>query len=114
MAGASCFETACDPEAFVLPLHWYAHDDGRCAITGGYVYRGSWRLLYGNYLFGDFCSGEIWTIDVDNGSETPIEQLDTDLMISSFGELRDGEILVVDYVGGAIYRLEPPSAAAPP
>ena len=35
---------------------------GRCSVTGGYVYRGTRdrRRSVGTYVFGDFCSGEIF------------------------------------------------------
>ena len=41
----------------------HATPNGRCAVTGGYVYRGSnIPALRGWYVFGDYCSGEIWAI----------------------------------------------------
>ena len=45
----------------VLPILEYSHSFG-CAVTGGYRYRGSrFPDLYGHYVYGDFCSGRIWT-----------------------------------------------------
>ena len=42
---------------------------GRCAITGGYVYRGSAIPdLAGLYLYGDFCSGQIWAASQQAGT----------------------------------------------
>ena len=49
-----------------FPIVQYAHgslaNQGNCVI-GGYVYRGS-RLpqLYGSYVYGDYVSGNIWTL----------------------------------------------------
>src|SRR5262245_49284528 len=52
----------CDPSPFVPPIAEYENAGPRCAVTGGYVYRGSrGSLPSGTYLFGDFCSGEIFT-----------------------------------------------------
>lgn len=73
----------------------------RCAVIGGYVYRGRQNALApGTYVFGDYCSGEIiiW-----NGSQQ-IVQLDTNRNISSFGEDEDGEIYVVG-LGGTVDKI---------
>ena len=36
---------------------------GNCSVTGGYVYRGDvFRDFVGQYVLGDYCSGQIWTI----------------------------------------------------
>lgn len=49
------------PENYQAPYITYTHDDGRCAVTGGVVYRGeTMPLLNGVYIFGDFCTGEIF------------------------------------------------------
>lgn len=80
---------------------------GRCAVTGGYVYRGSRASLpYGRYIFGDFCTGEVFIFQ--GGTSSLL--LDTNLNISSFGEDESGEIYVVD-LGGTVWRL---AAKAPP
>ena len=44
----------------VMPVAQYRHDDG-CSVTGGYVYRGSNASLRGRYIYGDYCSGNIWS-----------------------------------------------------
>ena len=41
-----------------------------CSITGGYVYRGSHKDLQGLYVYGDFCSGRIWTMNASGTGET--------------------------------------------
>lgn len=46
------------PSASVRPKLDYAHGS-RCAVIGGYRYRGPIVALGGQYVFGDFCSGEI-------------------------------------------------------
>ena len=86
----------------IAPITEYATGQGgRCAITGGYVYRGSRQSLpYGAYVFGDYCSGEIFMFQ--GGPANVI--LDTNLNISSFGEDESGEIYVVG-LGGSISRL---------
>jgi glucose/arabinose dehydrogenase len=46
----------------VWPITEYTHDIG-CSVTGGYVYQGT-KLprLAGRYLYGDFCSGVLWSL----------------------------------------------------
>jgi hypothetical protein len=71
------------------------------------VYRGTASpLLSGAYLYGDFCSGEIWGFDVVATSpQSSTRRLrDTAMRISSFGEDEAGELYVVDH-GGSVYRI---------
>ncbi len=61
MEGAHIYDTSgiCPTDLSVLddPLYEYSHADG-CAITGGYVYRGSPNSShFGSYLFADYCVG---------------------------------------------------------
>jgi uncharacterized repeat protein (TIGR03806 family) len=90
---------------FTQPVHDYPRSQGR-AVVGGYVYRGT-RLpeLRGAYVYGDYTSGTIWALVRDGGavSTTAIATVPN---ISSFGEDRDGELLLVSH-GGRIHRLEP-------
>ena len=98
----------CNPSNFTLPIFDYTHAGGRCSITGGYVYRGSQAALpEGTYVYGDFCSGEIFSW---NGSAQTLE-LDTTMSISSFGEDENGEIYVVNH-NGSVSRIA--STSPPP
>ena len=48
----------------IAPLFVYDHADGRCSVTGGTVARDdSVPELVGWYLFGDYCTGQIWALD---------------------------------------------------
>jgi glucose/arabinose dehydrogenase len=108
MEATHCFSpsSGCSTSGKTSPLLEYGHGSGRCAITGGYVYRGSAiPELVGGYLFADFCSGEIWVVSSTAGA--PANRtllLDTNLQISSFGENASGELYVVDR-GGAVYAI---------
>ena len=95
----------CNPTNFVPPIAEYDHSGGRCSITGGYVYRGSRSTLpMGTYIYGDFCTGEIFQLfPASNGGAQSV-LLDTTLSISSFGEDEAGEIFVVD-LGGTVFLL---------
>jgi glucose/arabinose dehydrogenase len=107
MEGTHCYNaSACDSTGLTPPAAEYDHPQG-CAVTGGYVYRGAAYLwLQGLYFFGDYCTGALWSLERDAaGHWQMVKQLDTDLLISSFGEDEAGELYVVDH-HGAIYRLQ--------
>jgi hypothetical protein len=92
----------CSPSDYVDPVLDYSHTNGRCSVTGGYVYRGLRATLpAGVYVYGDFCSGEIF---VTNGDMQAVLMY-TAMNIASFGEDEDGELYVVDR-GGTISRIE--------
>jgi hypothetical protein len=103
MEGRSCYHPAsgCERPGLGLPIAEYQHQRGRCSITGGYVYRGAaMPRLVGTYLFGDYCSGEIFGLRQGE----IVLLLESGLRIASFGEDASGEVYVVDH-GGAIYRI---------
>jgi len=103
MEGLHCFKpsTNCSPQDLALPIAEYKNAAPRCAITGGYVYRGrTVPGLNGQYIFADFCSGEIMRLV---GTHIDV-LLNTGLHISSFGEDQEGELYVVDH-GGGIYKI---------
>jgi glucose/arabinose dehydrogenase len=86
----------CTASRYRLPVFDYEHSAGRCSITGGHVYRGNDATLPGGtYVYGDYCSGEIFAWD--GARQTLL--LPTSLSIASFGEDEHGEIYVVDLNG---------------
>lgn len=95
---------SCSDPGFIRPITEYMHTGGRCSVTGGYVYRGlSGSLPAGAYVYADFCTGEIFQL---NNSAVSL-LLDTDMLISSFGEDEAGEIYVVDILGN-VFRIAGP------
>lgn len=80
------------------PVAQYAHDDGGCSVTGGYVYRGT-RVpgLAGRYIYADWCTGRAWTIDAARpGAPTEVTgALGPIRGVTSFGEDRPGNLYVV-------------------
>jgi len=99
-----------NPNPYTLPVFEYssANPDPRCAITGGYVYRGTQGSVpFGAYVFGDYCTGEIWTLQ--NGIRTAIGG--TRQFLTSFGEDEDGELYVC-YQNGEIDKITRAKAAA--
>lgn len=110
--GTHCFSTdPCNLPGLTDPIAEYGRDDGG-SVTGGFVYRGTLLpFLSGVYVFGDFISGKILGLSsVGNGAPEVRSLIDSGLSIASFGEGRDGELYVLDFTSGAVYRLDP----APP
>ena len=111
MEGRHCYlpATGCDTTGKKKPLVEYSHSlNGRCAVTGGYVYRGSAiPALQGWYVYGDYCSGEVWA--VASGAAypaTPVRLLGTGSgrLISGFGEDEAGRLYLCD-LNGTVYRI---------
>src|SRR5690606_39054594 len=103
MEGSLCYPSGspCDATALgmVAPRIEYGHSNGRCSITGGYVYRGVLSpKIEGMYLFGDYCTGEIW---VATGFENPLMKRFDGIgsNLTSFGRGSDGELYTVSYDG---------------
>lgn len=95
-----------DFEDAVEPIVTYELTKEACAVIGGVVYRGTavpWMV--GRYLFGDFCSGQVWTLDGDADAGWRMVQIaDLGRPISSFGTDSAGEVHVLTF-GGPILRL---------
>ena len=106
MEGPVCYVSGCT-QIGLPPIVYYNHTLGDCSITGGYVYRGTASpALTGWYLFGDFCTGRLWGLrETSPNNWTMTQAAQTGLGISSFGEDQNGEVYIVDYNGGAMYRV---------
>ncbi|MBV6497681.1 MAG: hypothetical protein DYH05_05095 [Acidobacteria bacterium ACB1] len=109
--GNSCTNldpSLCIPANYQMPFYQYSHSSGRCSVTGGYVYRGTQGSLpYGAYVFGDYCSGEIWYWY--NNQATLVQN--TPRNVFSFGEDELGELYVV-YGNGQIDKIVRAKASA--
>ncbi len=90
------------------PIYEYSHDDGRCSVTGGYVYRGS-RIpaLRGAYVFVDHCVGRLRAFVNVGGRATGHRFLGPRAeRLSSFGQDAKGELYAVTLTGD-FYRIDP-------
>jgi len=115
MEGNTCFSTAacpattppCGSAAYTRPVLDYGHGEGECAVIGGYVYRGSAIPgLAGAYVFGDLCTGRLWSTE-RSGSAWPVRAIPGTLpSLNTFGEDRDGEIYAATG-DGKVYKLVP-------
>jgi glucose/arabinose dehydrogenase len=95
-------------EGAIPPVLTYPLTDA-CAVTGGYVVRDeALRSLYGRYLYGDFCVGELRSFTANPGrpaaDDRPLGP--TVPQLSSFGEDSAGHVYAVS-LDGPVYRLEP-------
>jgi len=90
------------------PILERSHNSGDCAITGGYVYRGTAiKGFQGTYVFGDTCTGELRAVQQRNGKVVHARDLKLNVAsISSFGESPSGEIYAAS-LNGVVYRLSP-------
>jgi glucose/arabinose dehydrogenase len=88
------------------PIHSYLTNlRGDCSIIGGYVYRGSIRSLRGRYIFGDYCSGRIWSLRVSPGRASALRREPFRVTgLGSFGEDARGELYAVSVDRGRVYR----------
>ncbi|MBN7815882.1 PQQ-dependent sugar dehydrogenase [Algoriphagus pacificus] len=107
MEGFHCFNSSnCNTEGLELPVWEYDRSRGDISITGGYVYRGSAiQQLKGLYIYADYVSGRIWSLDMTN-SNSPVntELFDTDFPISSFGVDENQELYLCGF-DDKIYKL---------
>ena len=122
LEGTSQFKGPPQP-SFVPPVTQYDRGPGPrqgSSVTGGYVYRGPVEALRGQYVFGDFVSGNIWSVAVAQfqlGQTLPSSAYTVRTTefapaqgaignISSFGVDQAGNLYIVDF-DGEIFRIEP-------
>jgi glucose/arabinose dehydrogenase len=106
--GRSRFEdTPKGPGRLVGPVEQYTHDEG-CSVTGGVVYRGKAVPGYaGRYLYGDYCSGTVWSLRLAGGRATDVQRESFRVeSLSAFAEDAANEVYLASQ-GGTIYRLAP-------
>jgi glucose/arabinose dehydrogenase len=107
LEGGRRFKGSPPPRA-LGPVHDYVHDGKRCAVIGGYVYRGSQiRGLQGAYIYGDVCDGRVRALVRSPGH--PLRHRDLGIAIPglvSFGEDAAGELYALSLAGG-VHLLAP-------
>ncbi len=109
------FSGNCAALTLTDPIAEYSHSEGN-AVTGGFVYRGPlYPALVGRYFFADYGAGKIWSLyktGPTSWSNKELE-LDTNFLISAFGEDEVGELYVVGYNNGTIYHLTDANGPSP-
>jgi len=113
MEGFLCFNPSsnCNSGGLTLPVLEYSHVNGACAVTGGYVYRGTVLPgMQGTYFYADFCAGFVKSFRFQNGQ--PTDQIEWPLLsppgkfVTSFGEDAVGELYVMTQ-GGGLFKFIP-------
>jgi cysteine-rich repeat protein len=108
-----------DPMCSSDPVAVPAHQAG-CSVTGGYAYRGcAMPDIAGQYFYSDICSGFIRSFEgVSSGNAQSLADHTADVDppgglsiggVSSFGEDARGELYIVDYGDGEVFKLVPGS-----
>jgi glucose/arabinose dehydrogenase len=114
------------PTAFTQPVFDYPHSDPGggaahgCAIIGGYVVRDpSLGDLYGRYLYGDLCVGQLRSLELANPASDRSEGIQVE-NLNSFGQDSCGRLYTVSgngqvsrLVGSAPAVCAGPATAAP-
>lgn len=108
MEGFVCFDppSGCNETGLTLPVLDYTHDAGACAVTGGYVYRGSLnQAVNGTYFYADSCAGFVRSFQGGQpGTQTTWPLLNPGSQITSFGEDARGELYLLTLAGG-VFRI---------
>ncbi|TMH42984.1 MAG: PQQ-dependent sugar dehydrogenase [Betaproteobacteria bacterium] len=99
MEGTLCLAIGgpCSTPGLTAPVYDYDHAGGRCAIIGGYVYRGAAiPALQGKYLFSDLCTGFVRSLSLQNNIATVSEEPNANVGTPfSFGQDGSGELYVL-------------------
>jgi len=106
------------PPGNVEPILDYARPLG-ATVIGGYVYRGNAiPSLRGKYIFGDYVTGKIFSLDFDGTTASNFQDITSQLFPtrtgglnlqnpSSFGEDASGELYITDISDGSVYKIVP-------
>lgn len=88
-----------------FPVAVYDHSEGRCSITGGYVYRGTtYPTLQGKYIFSDYCTPQIGILDSGNSITWTTSFAGNNF--STFGEDSQKELYVAAVNNGKIFKIK--------
>ncbi|MBT5139290.1 MAG: sugar dehydrogenase [Acidimicrobiaceae bacterium] len=89
------------PPDHVAPLSFYNHDDGRCAIVAGIVYRGTAiPELRGAFIYGDYCDGQVRAMTQIDGEVVATRTLGIFTgQLTGFAQDLGGELYVFNLAG---------------
>ncbi|HEY4817034.1 MAG TPA: PQQ-dependent sugar dehydrogenase [Candidatus Acidoferrum sp.] len=102
------FSANCQGLTLVDPIFDYDHSQGDDSVIGGYVYHGTnITALAGNYVFGDFISGRVWSLAQNSQGQWVRTFLVNSGAnnLAGFGQDPSGELYIAQYVSGVVARL---------
>jgi putative heme-binding domain-containing protein len=90
----------------ILPPAWAHPHEEAASITGGEVYHGKkFPELEGQFIYGDWQVGTFWSLrQKPDGTFENRELCRSTLLPGGFGTTADGELIVCDQGGGALWR----------
>lgn len=109
MEGFHCFKPRrdCNQSGLKQPFFEYDHGVGQ-SILGGYVYEGvALAALRNKYIFADSVAGRIFAIDYRSASAKADVLIQAPGLYSSFGRLRNKELVIAELQSGKIFLLAP-------
>ena len=93
------------------PMFVYAHNGINCAIIGGHVVRSAiLPALHGRYIYGDFCTGKIFSFEPDVATQRAVRHRFAEIalpLLSSIGRGFNGRVYTTQ-LDGRVSRLAPP------
>ena len=104
--GLHAYNGGAKPAGAQDPIVEVSHNNGSCAIIGGYVYHGdAIDDLQGAYVYGDSCRSQLVAVVYSGGHVVAQRDLGVDVSdMTTFGEDPSGELYAVSR-GGSIYKL---------
>jgi glucose/arabinose dehydrogenase len=96
------------PANATLPVVSYSQKNGDKSVTGGFVYHGSITEWNDGYIYGDFITGRIWIFHPTTKSNILLsDRQSPPIQVSCFGQSKNGDVLVVSYADGVVYKFAP-------
>jgi glucose/arabinose dehydrogenase len=87
-------------EGHLPAVHTYRHGDEGCSISGSSTYRGTAIAeLVGWYVYGDYCSGKVWALQVVGSAEVANIELGRAGTVVAVADGPQGELYVLDREG---------------
>ncbi len=107
--GDERFNTDQEAPDAVPPALIATHGDGNCSITGGLIVRDrDLESLYGRYVWGDLCIGDLrsFTPNPGRGTSDDVALGENVESLASFGTDNADNVYAISIAGG-VYRLDP-------
>jgi Ca2+-binding RTX toxin-like protein len=109
------------PPGITGPAFAYGREAGDRTVIGGYVHRGPDSALHGQYVFGDYVSGRVWTL-ADHDGDGVLEAAERAVLddttfggfrLASFAEDAEGTLYALG-LDGSLFRIAPGTPTGTP